>query len=49
MRSLPSIVKILTSGKSTEENQTENVTEPVEVESPPPAPQKETKTKENSD
>ena len=40
MRSLPSIVKILTSGKSTEENQTENVTEPVEVESPPPAPQK---------
>ena len=48
MRSLPSIVKILTS-KSTEENQTENVTEPVEVESPPPAPQKETKTKENSD
>ena len=45
MRSLPSIVKILTSGKSTEENQTENVTEPVEVKSPPPTPQKETKTK----
>lgn len=40
MRSLPSIVKILTSGKSTEENQTENVTEPVEVKSPPPTPQK---------
>ncbi|MDR4196703.1 VrrA protein, partial [Bacillus cereus] len=40
MRSLPSNFKILTSGKSTEENQTENVTEPDEIESPPPAPQK---------
>ena len=48
MRSLPSIVKILTSGKSTEENQTENVTEPVEVESPL-LHLKKAKTKKNSD
>ena len=48
MRNLPSIVKILTSGKSTEENptedQTEDLTENVEVATPPP-PQKKKKKK----
>ncbi len=34
MRNLPSIVKILTSGKSTEEDQTEDLTEKVEVATP---------------
>lgn len=51
MRNLPSIVKILTSGKSTEEDPTENptedITEKVEVATPPP-PQKKEKEK-NSD
>ncbi|UTG90123.1 YqfQ family protein [Bacillus pacificus] len=44
MRNLPSIVKILTSGKSTEENptedQTEDVTEKVEVATPHPPSKK---------
>ncbi|EJQ48978.1 Uncharacterized protein BWINRASL_04126 [Bacillus mycoides] len=40
MRNLPSIVKILTSGKSTEESQTEDLTEKIEVATPPPPPQK---------
>ncbi|SIR34915.1 YqfQ-like protein [Bacillus cereus] len=48
MRNLPSIVKILTSGKSTEEdpteNQAEDITEKVEVATPPP-PQKKRKRK----
>lgn len=48
MRNLPSIVKILTSGKSTEENptedQTEDVTEKVEVATPHP-PSKKRKRK----
>lgn len=44
MRNLPSIVKILTSGKSTEEDQTEDLTEKVEVATPPP-PQKKRKRK----
>ena len=48
MRNLPNIVKILTSGKSTEENptedQTEDLTEKVEV-APPPPPQKKRKRK----
>ncbi|EPC8418960.1 VrrA/YqfQ family protein [Bacillus wiedmannii] len=48
MRNLPSIVKILTSGKSTEEdptkNPTEDITEKVEVATPPP-PQKKRKRK----
>ncbi|HFU7053264.1 TPA: VrrA/YqfQ family protein [Bacillus cereus] len=46
MRNLPSIVKILTSGKSTEEDQTEDqaedITEKVKVATPPP-PQKKRK------
>ena len=51
MRNLPSIVKILTSGKSTEENptedQTEDVrTEKVEVATPhPPSKKKKKKSK----
>ncbi|MGN5649708.1 VrrA/YqfQ family protein [Bacillus sp. Brlt_9] len=48
MRNLPSIVKILTSGKSTEEdqaeNQTKDVAEKVEVATPPP-PRKKRKRK----
>ncbi|HDR6308990.1 TPA: VrrA protein [Bacillus cereus] len=48
MRNLPSIVKILTSGKSTEEDPTENqaeeIAEKVEVATPPP-PQKKRKRK----
>ncbi|MDC6156668.1 VrrA/YqfQ family protein [Bacillus albus] len=48
MRNLPSIVKILTSGKSTEEDSTENqaedITEKVEVATPPP-PHKKRKRK----
>ena len=47
MRNLPSIVKILTSGKSTEENptedQTEDVTEKVEVATPHPPSKKKRK------
>ena len=47
MRNLPSIVKILTSGKSTEENptedQTEDVTEKVEVATPHPPSKKRKK------
>ncbi|MFV8517722.1 VrrA/YqfQ family protein [Bacillus sp. SBS7] len=47
MRNLPSIVKILTSGKSTEEDQaedqTEDVAEKVEVATPPPPPKKRKK------
>ncbi|MFB5580978.1 VrrA protein [Bacillus albus] len=49
MRNLPSIVKILTSGKSTEEDpaedQTEDVAEKVEVATPPPPPKKRKKIK----
>ncbi|WP_144612572.1 VrrA/YqfQ family protein [Bacillus cereus] len=48
MRNLPSIVKILTAGKSTEEDSTENqaedITEKVEAATPPP-PQKKRKRK----
>ncbi|MEI2318172.1 VrrA/YqfQ family protein [Bacillus paramobilis] len=48
MRNLPSIVKILTSGKSTDENptedQAEDIAEKVEVATPPP-PQKKRKRK----
>lgn len=44
MRNLPSIVKILTSGKSTEEDPAEDLTEKVEVATPPP-PQKKRKRK----
>ncbi|MCU5370511.1 MULTISPECIES: VrrA/YqfQ family protein [Bacillus cereus group] len=47
MRNLPSIVKILTSGKSTEENptedQTEDITEKVEVATPHPPSKKRKK------
>jgi len=49
MRNLPSIVKILTSGKSTEENQaegqTEDVAEKAEVATPPPPPKKRKRKK----
>ncbi|HFK1544449.1 VrrA/YqfQ family protein [Bacillus albus] len=49
MRNLPSIVKILTSGKSTEEDQaedqTEDVAEKVEVATPPPPPKKRKRKK----
>lgn len=40
MRNIPNIVKILTSKKSTEENQTEDLAEQVEVVTSPPPPKK---------